>query len=129
LVLLCSETHNLKKETIKDQYEVVSLEYTFFIPVFSIKFFILVSSICSLLFLGQVKKRTSLPSKTIVGSHVMEYGDKTFKDEKLFLYQGFDPANANKTNMVPLPALEGVINQRDADILSMWMRVKFQLFL
>jgi legumain len=59
----------------------------------------------------------------------MEYGDKTFKDEKLFHYQGFDPANANNTNMVPLPALEGAINQRDADILSMWMRVKFQLFL
>jgi len=28
----------------------------------------------------------------------MEYGDKTFKDEKLFLYQGFDPANAKATN-------------------------------
>ncbi|VAH49983.1 unnamed protein product [Triticum turgidum subsp. durum] len=28
-----SETHNLKKETLKQQYEVVSLEYTFFILV------------------------------------------------------------------------------------------------
>jgi hypothetical protein len=28
------------------------------------------------------------------GSHVMEYGDKTFKDEKLYLYQDFNPANA-----------------------------------
>jgi hypothetical protein len=59
----------------------------------------------------------------------MEYGDKTFKDEKLFLYQGFDPANVNNTNRLPLPSLEGAINQRDADILFMWKRVKFQLFL
>ncbi|KAK1607266.1 hypothetical protein QYE76_030939 [Lolium multiflorum] len=52
----------------------------------------------------------------------MEYGDKTFKDEKLFLYQGFDPANVNNTNRLPLPSLEGAINQRDADILFMWKR-------
>jgi legumain len=32
------------------------------------------------------------------GSHVMEYGDKTFKDEKLYLYQDFNHANANMTN-------------------------------
>jgi legumain len=53
----------------------------------------------------------------------MEYGDKTFKDEKLFLYQGFDPANANMTNRLLLPDLEGAVNQRDADILFMWKRV------
>ncbi|XP_051207926.1 vacuolar-processing enzyme beta-isozyme 1 [Lolium perenne] len=85
-----SETHNLKKEAIKDQYE-------------------------------SVKKRTS-SSNSLTGSHVMEYGDKTFKDEKLFLYQGFDPANVNNTNRLPLPSLEGAINQRDADILFMWKR-------
>ncbi|KAM0907447.1 hypothetical protein ACQ4PT_016119 [Festuca glaucescens] len=92
--LLCSshgETHNLKKETIKDQYDVV-------------------------------KNRTSSSDKVNKGSHVMEYGDKTFKDEKLFLYQGFDPANVNKTNKLLLPSLEGAINQRDADILFMWKR-------
>jgi legumain len=72
-------------------------------------------------FLGQVKKRTSNPDNE--GSHVMEYGDKTFKDEKLFHYQGFDPANANRTNKVLLPSLEGAINQRDADILFMWKKV------
>ncbi|KAM0858963.1 hypothetical protein ACQ4PT_047496 [Festuca glaucescens] len=85
-----SETHNLKKETIKDQYEVV-------------------------------KNRTA-SSDNITGSHVMEYGDKTFKDDKLFLYQGFDPANANNTTRVPLPGLEGAVNQRDADIIFMWKR-------
>ncbi|KAK1663528.1 hypothetical protein QYE76_051687 [Lolium multiflorum] len=85
-----SETHNLKKETIKDQYEVV-------------------------------KNRTA-SSDYITGSHVMEYGDKTFKDDKLFLYQGFDPAKSNNTNRVPFPGLEGAVNQRDADIIFMWKR-------
>ncbi|KAM0908369.1 hypothetical protein ACQ4PT_015521 [Festuca glaucescens] len=86
-----SETHNLKKEAIKDQYE-------------------------------KVKKRTSSSNNNLTGSHVMEYGDMTLKDEKLFLYQGFDPANVNNTNRLPLPSLEGAINQRDADILFMWKR-------
>jgi legumain len=78
-------------------------------------------------FLGQVKNRTA-SSDYITGSHVMEYGDKTFKDDKLFLYQGFDPANVNNTNRVPLPGLEGAVNQRDADIIFMWKRVKLQLY-
>ncbi|KAM0858964.1 hypothetical protein ACQ4PT_047496 [Festuca glaucescens] len=68
-----------------------------------------------------VKNRTA-SSDNITGSHVMEYGDKTFKDDKLFLYQGFDPANANNTTRVPLPGLEGAVNQRDADIIFMWKR-------
>ncbi|XP_048558527.1 vacuolar-processing enzyme beta-isozyme 1-like [Triticum urartu] len=86
-----SETHNLKKETLKQQYEVV-------------------------------KTRTSKSMEFDKGSHVMEYGDKTFKDEKLFLYQGFDPANSNVANRLLLPDLEGAINQRDADVLFMWKR-------
>uniref|UniRef100_A0ACD6ACQ6 Uncharacterized protein n=2 Tax=Avena sativa TaxID=4498 RepID=A0ACD6ACQ6_AVESA len=87
-----SETHNLKKETIKGQYDVV-------------------------------KKRTlNLNGDRSEGSHVMEYGDKTFKDEKLFRYQGFDPANANNTSSLPLSGPQGVINQRDADIFFMWKR-------
>jgi legumain len=53
----------------------------------------------------------------------MEYGDKTFKGEKLYLYQGFDPANANVTNKLLRPGLEAVVNQRDADILFLWKRV------
>ena len=53
----------------------------------------------------------------------MEYGDKTFKDEKLFLYQGFDPANANVANTLLWPGPKGAVNQRDADLLFMWKRV------
>ncbi|KAL6911720.1 hypothetical protein ACP4OV_000525 [Aristida adscensionis] len=87
-----SETHNLKEETIKEQYEVV-------------------------------KERTSSSNSYGVGSHVMEYGDKTFKGEKLYLYQGFNPANANVTNKLVLwQGKKAAINQRDADILFLWKK-------
>ncbi|CAL4886420.1 unnamed protein product [Urochloa decumbens] len=88
-----SETHNLKEETIKEQYEAV-------------------------------KERTSgLNSYGAgAGSHVMEYGDKTFKGEKLYLYQGFNPANANITNKLLWQGQKAVVNQRDADILFLWKR-------
>ncbi|XP_044412275.1 vacuolar-processing enzyme beta-isozyme 1 [Triticum aestivum] len=84
-----SETHNLQKETIKQQYEVV-------------------------------KARTAPPNDSNIGSHVMEYGNKTFKDDKLFLYQGFYPVKSSITNRPLLsPSLKGAINQRDVDILFM----------
>jgi hypothetical protein len=50
------------------------------------------------------------------------YGDKTFKDEKLYLYQGFNPANTNMTNKLSWPTPKAAINQRDAD-LFLWRRV------
>ncbi|KAL6903423.1 hypothetical protein ACP4OV_004236 [Aristida adscensionis] len=86
-----SETHNLKNETIKDQYE-------------------------------KVKSRTSNSNSYKEGSHVMEYGDKTFKDEKLFLYQGFNPANVNIANKLLWPGPKAAVNQRDADLLFLWKR-------
>ncbi|VAH49976.1 unnamed protein product [Triticum turgidum subsp. durum] len=87
-----SETHNLKKETIKQQYEVV-------------------------------KARTAPLNESSIGSHVMEYGDKTFKGDMLFLYQGFDPAKLNIRNRpLPTPSLKGAIKQRYADILFMWKK-------
>ncbi|KAG6514142.1 hypothetical protein ZIOFF_024483 [Zingiber officinale] len=68
-----------------------------------------------------VKMRTSNQNTYSVGSHVMEYGDKNVKPEKLYLYQGFDPANANLTeNALRLSKQMGVINQRDADLLFLW---------
>lgn len=88
-----SETHNLKRETISKQYETV-------------------------------KERTSNYNTYNSGSHVMEYGTRDIKSEKLYLYQGFDPSNANvsdntlKLGQKPI----GVINQRDADLLFMWLR-------
>lgn len=87
-----SETHNLKKETVKQQYRAV-------------------------------KARTSNYNTYSVGSHVMEYGNKTLKGEKLYLYQGFDPASLNfPPNHLSLPM--GVINQRDADLLFLWHMYK-----
>lgn len=86
-----SETHNLKRETIDQQYETV-------------------------------KKRTASPNDLNAGSHVMEYGNSSIKAERLYLYQGFDPASVN------LPPYNGglemktmeTINQRDADIFFLW---------
>ncbi|KAG6579430.1 legumain [Cucurbita moschata] len=86
-----SETHNLKRETIDQQYETV-------------------------------KKRTASPNDLNAGSHVMEYGNSSIKTERLYLYQGFDPASVN------LPPYNGglemktmeTINQRDADIFFLW---------
>ncbi|CAL9156133.1 unnamed protein product [Musa hybrid cultivar] len=70
-----------------------------------------------------VKVRTSNYNTYSVGSHVMEYGDKNIKPEKLYLYQGFDPANANITeNGLSQRMQMGTINQRDADLLFLWKR-------
>ncbi|XP_022737582.1 vacuolar-processing enzyme [Durio zibethinus] len=90
-----SDTHNLKRETIKQQYETV-------------------------------RERTSnFNSYTFGGSHVMEYGNTTIKAEKLYLYQGFDPATVNfpPNELSPETHMEAV-NQRDADILFLWHMYK-----
>lgn len=85
-----SETHNLKKETIKQQYHTV-------------------------------KMRTSNYNTYSGGSHVMEYGNNSIKSEKLYLYQGFDPATVNlPLNELPVKSKIGVVNQRDADLLFLW---------
>ena len=70
-----------------------------------------------------MKERTSGSNSYGAGSHVTEYGDKTFKGEKLYLYQGFDPASVNITNKLLWRGQKAVVNQRDADILFLWKRV------
>ncbi|KAH0465386.1 hypothetical protein IEQ34_005489 [Dendrobium chrysotoxum] len=69
-----------------------------------------------------VKARTLNFNTSNAGSHVMEYGTKSIKAEKLYLYQGFDPSNANiSDNNLPQTIMPSeVINQRDADLLFMW---------
>ncbi|XWS61935.1 hypothetical protein CRYUN_Cryun07bG0167600 [Craigia yunnanensis] len=86
-----SETHNLKRETVKQQYETV-------------------------------RERTSnFNSYTFGGSHVMEYGNTSIKAEKLYLYQGFDPATVNfPPNVLNPDTHMEAVNQRDADILFLW---------
>lgn len=71
-----------------------------------------------------MKERTSNYNTYNAGSHVMEYGDKSFKGEKLYLFQGFDPSNANLSgNALPLTMPMGAINQRDADLFFLRKRV------
>ncbi|KAL0446143.1 UNVERIFIED_CONTAM: Vacuolar-processing enzyme [Sesamum latifolium] len=89
-----SESHNLKRETVEQQYQ-------------------------------QVKERTSNFNTYNAGSHVMEYGNKSIKSEKLCLYQGFDPATENMPpNRNHLKPHMDVVNQRDADLLFLWERYK-----
>ncbi|XP_044484468.1 legumain [Mangifera indica] len=89
-----SETHNLKRETIKQQYDTV-------------------------------KERTSNFNTYSIGSHVMQYGNTSIKTEKLYLYQGFDPATETfPPNELRNDTRMGVVNQRDADLLFMWHMYK-----
>lgn len=59
----------------------------------------------------------------------MEYGNGSIKAEKLYLYQGFDPATMN---FPPNTLNNGyhdtdmeVVNQRDAEIFFLWQMVSF----
>lgn len=58
----------------------------------------------------------------------MEYGNKNMTAERLYLYQGFDPANANKggNSSLSYDRLE-VVSQRDADLLFLWQKVQYYL--
>ncbi|PON53815.1 Peptidase C13, legumain [Parasponia andersonii] len=108
-----SESHNLKRETIKQQYETVrsmTLETSF-----------------SLYSMIKVKKRTANANDFINGgSHVMEYGNTSIRSEKLYLYQGFDPATVNlpPNNNNRLDMHKEVVNQRDAELFFMWQLYK-----
>lgn len=54
----------------------------------------------------------------------MEYGNSSIKSEKLYLYQGFDPATVNyPANELPVKSPVGVVNQRDADLIFLWQMV------
>nr|QFR54167.1 asparaginyl endopeptidase 1 [Momordica cochinchinensis] len=89
-----SETHNLKRETIEQQYQTV-------------------------------KKRTANPNSLNAGSHVMEYGNSSIKAEKLYLYQGFDPASVNMPPFNGHPQMSmQTVNQRDADLFFLWQRYR-----
>ncbi|CAK7355794.1 unnamed protein product [Dovyalis caffra] len=89
-----SETHNLKRETIKEQYH-------------------------------SVKDRTSNYNTFTSGSHVMQYGNESLKREKLYLYQGFDPASVNfPPNNGHIDERMGVVNQRDAELVFLWQMYK-----
>ena len=59
----------------------------------------------------------------------MEYGNTNIKAEKVYLYQGFDPATVNlPPNNRLLDTHMEVINQRDAELFFLWQMVSFSLF-
>nr|P49045.1 RecName: Full=Vacuolar-processing enzyme; Short=VPE; Flags: Precursor [Glycine max]BAA06030.1 cysteine proteinase [Glycine max] len=85
-----SEAHNLKRESVKQQYK-------------------------------SVKQRTSNFNNYAMGSHVMQYGDTNITAEKLYLYQGFDPATVNfPPQNGRLETKMEVVNQRDAELFLLW---------
>ncbi|KAL7611106.1 hypothetical protein Lser_V15G09720 [Lactuca serriola] len=89
-----SETHNLKKESIEQQF-------------------------------NKVKERTSNYDTFNSGSHVMEYGSKDIKPEKVSLYLGFDPETLNlPDNLISFDKKMDGVNQRDADLIFLWQRYK-----
>ncbi|KAL9350120.1 hypothetical protein Peur_057375 [Populus x canadensis] len=89
-----SGKHNLRRETIEQQYHAV-------------------------------KERTSNYNTFTSGSHVMQYGNKSIKGEKLYLYQGFNPASVNfPPNNVHIGGRMDVVNQRDAQLVFLWQMYK-----
>jgi len=78
----------------------------------------------NIVFLVQVKQRTSNFEAYAMGSHVMQYGDANMTAEKLYLYHGFDPATVNfPPHNGRLKSKMEVVNQRDAELLFMWQMV------
>ncbi|KAH9306246.1 hypothetical protein KI387_010650, partial [Taxus chinensis] len=78
-----------------------------------------------------VEERTSNHHTYERGSHVMQYGDIPVSKKPLSLYLGFDPANANATleNSLTQHLKDKdttAINQRDADLLYLWQKVRKQ---
>ena len=75
----------------------------------------------------QVKKRTAAQDSYSYGYHVMQYGSLDLNAEHLFSYIGSNPANENTTFVEDnsLPSLSRAVNQRDADLVYFWRRVRF----
>ncbi|KAL8253702.1 hypothetical protein R6Q59_031923 [Mikania micrantha] len=73
----------------------------------------------------KVKERTSMFGTYINGSHVMEYGTKDIKPEKVYLYQGFNPENVNLPANSPIHFHNtDAVDQRDADLIFLWHKYK-----
>ncbi|KAL8196192.1 hypothetical protein R6Q57_025192 [Mikania cordata] len=68
----------------------------------------------------KVKIRT-LNNNSIDGSHVMQYGTKNISKETVSVYQG---SVSRKISKHKIFHTMGVINQRDADLYSMWQKYK-----
>ncbi|KAL9226869.1 hypothetical protein vseg_002630 [Gypsophila vaccaria] len=89
-----SEKRNLRAETLKQQYELV-------------------------------KKRTG--ANSYIGSNVMQYGDLKLNEDALYTYMGTNPANDNITGIDDnslRSASSVAVNQRDADLVHFWSKLR-----
>ncbi|KAI3504852.1 hypothetical protein L1887_26601 [Cichorium endivia] len=68
----------------------------------------------------KVKNRT-YNNNSSEGSHVMQYGTLRISNETVSVYQGSTPLNLSVNPVQSLGSM-GVVNERDADIYSMWQR-------
>ncbi|KAF8724823.1 hypothetical protein HU200_020761 [Digitaria exilis] len=77
-----------------------------------------------------VKDRTSANGSYNVGSHVMQYGDRSLDGQSMYNFIGTDPANDNATfaqdNSLLRRRFSGsaAVNQRDADLVYFWQKYK-----
>ncbi|CAH1434804.1 unnamed protein product [Lactuca virosa] len=70
----------------------------------------------------KVKKRT-YNNNSYQGSHVMEFGTLRINNETVSVYQGSTPRNFS-VNPGPSFSSVGVVDQRNADLYSMWQKYK-----
>ncbi|XP_071685915.1 vacuolar-processing enzyme beta-isozyme-like [Rutidosis leptorrhynchoides] len=70
----------------------------------------------------KVKTRT-LNNNTYEGSHVMQYGTQRISNETVSVYQGSFTWNGTSNPFQSFESM-GVVNQRDADVYSMWHMYK-----
>ncbi|KAJ0736439.1 putative legumain protein [Helianthus annuus] len=75
--------------------------------------------------INKVKERTSMFGTYANGSHVMEYGTKVIKPEKVYVYQGYNPETANlPANRIHFDKKMESVNQRDGDLIYLWQKYK-----
>ncbi|XP_024996632.1 vacuolar-processing enzyme-like, partial [Cynara cardunculus var. scolymus] len=71
---------------------------------------------------SKVKTRT-YNNDSAEGSHVMQYGTLSISNETVSVYQGSAPRNSSMSSVQSFDSM-GVVDQRDADIYSMWQTYK-----
>lgn len=118
-----SDFHNLRTESLKQQYKLVSVSNLNLLSITLQPCFTMPNQ-CNLL-VDQVKDRTAVHDSFSYGSHVMQYGSLELNVQHLFSYIGTNPANDDNTFVEDnsLPSFSKAVNQRDADLVYFWQKV------
>lgn len=117
--------HNLRTESLKQQYNLVSEVFRLNNISMTLQpHASMCPNRCNFL-VEQVKERTSVHNTFNYGSHVMQYGSLDLSGQHLFTYIGSNPANDNATFVEDnsLPSFSKAVNQRDADLVYFWQKV------